>query len=210
MTDRHIVVVTAGLRQPSSTRMLADRLATASEQAVEDRGASAEMTIIELRDIAHDLTDHLLAGFTSEKLREALDTTVAADGIIAVSPIFSASFAGLFKNFFDVIEPDALAGKPVLIGATAGTARHSLALEHAMRPLFAYLRAVVAPTAVFAASEDWGAGGGVHSSLSERIDRAAGEFADLVVAYDNEGVADPYSDVTPFEQMLGSSGSTSS
>ena len=44
-----------------------------------------------------------------------------------------------------------LAGKPVLIGATGGTARHSLALEYALRPLFSYLRTVVVPTAVYAA-----------------------------------------------------------
>ena len=80
----------------------------------------------------------------------------AADALIAVSPIFSGSYSGLFKTFFDVLEPETLAGKPVLIGATGGTARHSLALEHALRPLFSYLHAVVVPTAVYAAPEDWG------------------------------------------------------
>jgi FMN reductase len=72
--------------------------------------------------------------------------------VIAVTPIFSASYSGLFKTFFDVLERGALAGKPVLIAATGGSERHSLALEHAVRPLFAYLRAVVVPTAVYAAS----------------------------------------------------------
>lgn len=86
----------------------------------------------------------------------------AADGLIVVTPVFAASYSGLFKSFFDVIDPDALSGKPVLIAATGGTARHSLVLEHAVRPLFAYLRAVVVPTAVFAASEDWGSGRRVH------------------------------------------------
>src|SRR5688500_6422116 len=79
--------------------------------------------------------------------------------------------------FFDVLQPQALAGKPVLIAATAGTARHSLALEHALRPLIAYLRTLVVPTAVFAATEDWASEGG---ALSERIERAAGELADLL------------------------------
>ena len=102
-----------------------------------------------------------------------------ADGLIVVTPIFNASYSGLFKSFFDVLDADALAGKPVLIGATGGTARHSLALEHALRPLFAYLRAVVVPTAVFAATEDWGTGGDGQRAR-DRIDRAAGELAELV------------------------------
>lgn len=202
MSERTLAVVTSGLRQPSSTRLLADRLGSTAEEALVERGAEVEVHVIELRDHARDLTDHLLTGFATDGLREALDTVAGADGVIAVTPIFSASYTGLFKNFFDVLEPDCLRGKPVLIGATAGTARHSLALEHAIRPLFTYLRAMVAPTAVFAASEDWGAGGGLDSALSERIERAAAEFADLVATYENPGPADPYGDVTPFEQLL--------
>lgn len=202
MKARNLAVVTSGLRQPSSTRLLADRLASAAEAALAERDAEVEVHVIELRDHARDLTDHLLTGFATEGLREALDTVDGADGVIAVTPIFSASYTGLFKNFFDVLEENALRGKPVLIGATAGTARHSLALEHAIRPLFTYLRALVVPTAVFAASEDWGAGGGVDQALSERIERAAAEFADLVSKYENPGPADPYGDVTPFEQLL--------
>lgn len=202
MNARTVAVITSGLRQPSSTRLLADRLAQAAEAALSERQAQTEVHVVELRDHARDLTDHLLTGFATQDLRAALDMVTGADGVIAVTPIFSASYTGLFKNFFDVLEQDSLRGKPVLIGATAGTARHSLALEHAIRPLFTYLRAMVAPTAVFAASEDWGAGGGADPALSERIERAASEFADLVAAYENPGPGDPYGDVTPFEQML--------
>ena len=88
------------------------------------------------------------------------------------------------------------------MGATAGTARHSLALEHALRPLFAYLRAVVVPTAVFAASEDWGGGESTDRDLVERIDRAAGELADLVAQRAPAAPADPFADPTPFEALL--------
>jgi FMN reductase len=127
-----------------------------------------------------------------------LDTVSGADGLIAVTPIFSASYSGLFKSFFDVLEQDALVGTPTLIGATAGTARHSLALEHALRPLFAHLRAVVVPTAVFAASEDWAGG----PELVERIDRAAGELADLLSRRPVASRRDPFDDPTPFEALL--------
>jgi FMN reductase len=129
---------------------------------------------------------------------------VGADAVIAVTPIFSASYSGLFKTFFDVLDKDALVGTPVLMGATAGTARHSLALEHALRPLFAYLRATVVPTAVFAASEDWAGGDG---GLADRVDRAAGELADLVAGRPPAAPVDPFADPTSsFEDLLRGTG----
>jgi len=171
-----LVVVTAGLSQPSSTRLLADRLAGATAEELRRRGGEVDVEIVELREWARDLTNHLLTGFPTEGLRGVLARVTAADAVIAVSPIFSASYSGLFKTFFDVLDVDALQGKPVLIAATGGSTRHSLALEHAMRPLFSYLRATVVPTAVYAASEDWASEG----ELSDRIDRAAAELALLV------------------------------
>jgi FMN reductase len=159
--------------------------------------------VVELRTHARDLADNLVAGFPNEALRSAIDTVSGADGLITVTPIFSASYSGLFKTFFDVLDKEALVGKPVLLGATAGTARHSLALEHAVRPLFSYLRAVTVPTAVFAASEDW-AGAGVDRALAGRIDRAAGELADLVTGRPASArPVDPFADPeTSFEDLL--------
>src|SRR3954469_23306865 len=177
---RALAVVSAGLSVPSSTRLLADRLTTATVSALEERGVTATVEVIELREHARDLADNLVTGFANASLRAAVDTVVGADGLIAVTPIFSASYSGLFKTFFDVLDKDALVGTPVLMAATAGTARHSLVLEHEMRPLFAYLRAVVAPTAVFAASEDWAGGDSTSGALADRIARAAGELADLM------------------------------
>ncbi|MFJ9024524.1 CE1759 family FMN reductase [Streptomyces sp. NPDC102259] len=165
-----LVVVSAGLSVPSSTRLLADRLAAAAAGRT-----SAEVEVVELRDLAVEIAHNFTNGFPGRKLAAALAAVTAADGLIVVTPVFSASYSGLFKSFFDVIDPDALAGKPVLIAATGGSARHSLVLEHALRPLFSYLRAVVVPTAVYAASEDWGAAG-----LPERIERAAAELTTLM------------------------------
>jgi LLM-partnered FMN reductase len=141
MARRSLAIVTAGLSQPSSTRLLADRLTDATERFLRERAIQPEVTVLELRDHAQDLTNNLLTGFPSPRLRDSVGTVVAADGLIAVSPIFNASYSGLFKLFFDLLERDGLAGKPVLLAATGGTARHSLALEHALRPLFAYLNA---------------------------------------------------------------------
>ncbi|SBT40191.1 FMN reductase [Micromonospora narathiwatensis] len=202
MTRRTLAVVSAGLGQPSSTRLLADQLATAARDELVRRGAEVEIRPVELREHAHDVVNHLLTGFPSAALREALDTVASADGLVAVTPIFNASYNGLFKSFFDVVEKDALADRPVLIGATGGTARHSLALEHAVRPMFAYLRAVVVPTAVFAAPEDW-SGDGVEGALRARIRRAGGELAEQVDRRPTApGPADPFALTTSFEDLL--------
>jgi FMN reductase len=192
MSTRTLAVVSAGLSTPSSTRLLADRLTTATVAALTERGVTATVEVIELREHARDLADNLLTGFANKPLQAAVDTVTGADGLIAVTPIFSASYSGLFKTFFDVLDKDALAATPVLLGATAGTARHSLVLEHAMRPLFAYLRSIVTPTAVFAASEDWAGGDGSTGGLAARIDRAAGELADLVTGRPPAAPADPF------------------
>jgi len=204
MAGRSLVVVSAGLSQPSSTRLLADRLTATTLAGLADAGTPASSRVLELREYAQDLTNNLLTGFPSPHLREALDAVIAADGLIAVTPIFNASYSGLFKLFFDVLEQDSLAGKPALIAATGGTPRHSLALEHALRPLFAYLAAATVPTAVFAAAEDWGAGADpVEGALVDRIERAGGELAASIAARPRQVPVDPFADPVPFEELLG-------
>ncbi|WP_110182534.1 FMN reductase [Nocardioides solisilvae] len=196
-----LVVVSAGLSTPSSTRLLADSLAAATAEALEE----VAVTVVELRDLAHQLTDHLLTGFPGPELSRAVDAVRRADGLVAVTPVFSASYSGLFKTFFDVLEPGLLDGKPVLVGATAGTARHSLVLDHALRPLFSYLHAVVVPTGVFAATDDFG-----DEGLDRRVARAAGELAALmgkVSGVDAAGparrtVEDEFAHPTPFDELL--------
>jgi FMN reductase len=207
--SRRIAVVTAGTSTPSSTRLLSDRLAAAVTRALEASGETAEVEVVELRPLAHALADNLLTGFPSGALADAAATVRRADGLVAVTPVFSASYSGLFKTFFDVLEIGALDGTPVLVGATAGTARHSLVIDHALRPLFAYLRAAVVPTGVFAASEDFASTG--DGALSRRMDRAAGELAALVTSRraddrptDEAHHADEavLADLVPFEELL--------
>ncbi|MEV6078463.1 FMN reductase [Streptomyces sp. NPDC052069] len=205
-----IVAVSAGLSQPSSTRLLADRLAAAARErlgAEQDR--TVEVQVVELRDLAVDIANHLVTGFPPRALKEAIEAVTEADGLIAVTPVFTASYSGLFKSFFDLIDNTALTGKPVVIAATGGTARHSLVLEHALRPLFAYLRAVTVPTSVYAASEDWGSSGDEYTEgLPSRIRRAGGELASAVMgrtvsgAARTPGVDDGEEAVVLFEQQL--------
>ncbi|GAA0211342.1 FMN reductase [Saccharothrix mutabilis subsp. mutabilis] len=185
-----LAVVSAGLGEPSSSHLLADRLAAAVE-----RGLPVELRSFRLRDVARDVADNLVTGFPSARLKAVVDDVVTADGLVVVTPTFNASYSGLFKSFVDVLEPDALVGKPVLIAATGGTERHSLVLDHALRPLFAYLRAIVVPTGVYAASSDWGAPQG----LSDRVERAAGELAGLL---EGRVATKPADTFIPFDQLL--------
>lgn len=202
-TSRRLVVVHAGLGQPSSTGLLAERLAAATSDELLERGDEAIVEVVDLRDHAQALANALLTGFASGALREAFEAVAAADGVIAVTPVYQASYSGLFKLFFDSLRDGELRGTPVLMAATAGTARHSLVLEHAMRPMFAYLKAVTVPTGVFAASEDWGASGTVDRGLETRIGIAAGELADLVTGQQAARTrADDFTVTVPFEELL--------
>ena len=202
MTTRTLAVISAGLRKPSSTRLLADQLAAGAERAFGQRGIQPVLDVIELREHAQDLANNLLTGFPSPGLRSTVDRVLTADGLIAVTPIFTASYSGLFKMFFDVLEDGSLAGKPVLLGATGGTERHSLAIDHAMRPLFAYLRALVVPTGVYAASSDWGATEQGQQALAERVERAASELADLVLNAGTTAGRDRFDEPVPFKELL--------
>ncbi|MCP2324488.1 FMN reductase [Hamadaea flava] len=208
MKQRTLAVVSAGLSQPSSTRLLADRLAAATSGELDRLGVSVDTTFVEVRDHAHDIMNNLLTGFPAAGLREAIDTVSNADGLIVVTPIFNASFSGLFKSFFDVLDDSALIGRPVLLAATGGSARHSLALEHAVRPMFSYLRSQTVPTSVYAAPEDWaGAPGDAEASgaLADRIRRAATELAELIDRHEPTKAADPFALTTTFEELLGGS-----
>jgi FMN reductase len=194
-----IAVVTAGLSMPSSTRVLGDQLAAAVSTELAVDGSGVEVRVFELREHAHAVIDSMLTGFPPPQLQDVIDTVTHADGLIVVTPIFKASYSGLFKSFFDILDKEALRGKPVLIGATGGTERHSLVLDHALRPLFGYLQAYIVPTAVYASSADFGAPG-----LSERVQRAAREFAMLIRSLGPSVPPDPFGDVVSFDKLLDS------
>jgi FMN reductase len=199
MTARNLTVVSAGLNPSSSTRLLADRLSTATRDELQLHGVDTHVETVELRDHAHDVVNNLLTGFPPAGLRPVVDALAGADGLIAVTPIFNASYSGLFKLFFDTITDDTLAGKPVLIAATGGTPRHSLALEHALRPMFTCLHATVVPTSVYAAAEDWA---GAGAELSRRVRRAAAELAEQLRLREPAAPADPFALTSSFDELL--------
>ncbi len=188
-----LTIISGGLREPSSTRLLADRLAASAKKHLSAQGVAATTSVVELRPLARAIADAMVTGFPPADLEAAFDIVNSSDGLIAVTPAFNASYSGLFKSFFDVVPEETLTDLPVLIGATGGTDRHSLVLEHAMRPMFSYLHAIVSPTGVYASTDDFGATDR-RDSLSMRIDKAGDDFARLLTSCGRRQPRDPFTD----------------
>lgn len=171
----NLVVVNAGVNDPSSTRLLADRTAQRTVDTLREAGLEASLSVIDLAPIAVDIAQSIVSGFASPPVQEAIERLAAADAIIASTPIYKAGISGLFKSFVDLIDNDLLIAKPVILAATGGTARHAMVVDEQMRPLFAFLRAIPTPTSLYAAPEDWGS-----DDLGKRITRAATELSLLL------------------------------
>jgi FMN reductase len=180
-----LVLVSAGTGNPSSTRLLGDRVAQKTLDLLGEAEAPATVSAIELGPLAVDIARATVTGIISEDLQSAIERIAAADGVIAATPVYKAGISGLFKSFVDLLDNDLLVAKPILLAATAGSARHALVVDEQMRPLFAYMRALSVPTSIFATPEDWGAG-----ELGERIERAAGELEVLLRAGVGREIAD--------------------
>ena len=170
-----LVVVSAGTSDPSSTWLLADRAAERAVALATQHGNAVTVSVIELREIAADISTALVSQLVTPKLQHAITALGQADGVIAAAPVYKAGPSGLFTSFFGVLDNDLLIAKPLVIAATAGTARHALVADSSMRPMFAYLRTMTVPTSLFAAPEDWG-----DPALATRIDRAALELVLLM------------------------------
>lgn len=208
MSAVRIVAISAGLSKPSSSRMLADALGEATRAALTSDGRAPELVIHDLRDHATDIMTALLTGFPSPGLRAVREDMESAAGVILVTPIYTAGISGLMKSFLDGLDTAAFQDLPVLIGATGGTARHSLAMDYATRPVLSYLKMDVLSTAVFAASEDWGGSGDEVKPLSARIDRAGSELAAAIERSQRRAPVDPLALEQDFASMLGALGTT--
>jgi FMN reductase len=170
-----VVVVTAGTSDPSSTRLLADRIAQRTATLAIKRENLVTLQVIDLRELATEITTALISQLTGPKLTKAIAALGEADGIVVSTPVYKAGASGLFTSFFQVLDNDLLIAKPVVLAATAGTARHALVVDEQLRSLFAYMRSTTMPTSVFASTEDWN-----DPALTKRIDRAAFELVLLM------------------------------
>ncbi|MFF3055312.1 CE1759 family FMN reductase [Streptomyces sp. NPDC057909] len=180
-----LVVVSAGVSEPSSTRLLADRTAQNVLDLLLESDRPATVGVIELGPLAVDIAQAIVSGFPGERLKTAFTRLAAADAVIASTPVYKAGISGLFKSFADILDNDLLIAKPVILAATAGTSRHAMVVDEQLRPLFAFLRALPVPTSLFAAPEDWG-----QAALGDRIQRAAAELVLLLRSGVGRSIAD--------------------
>ncbi|UOQ57629.1 NAD(P)H-dependent oxidoreductase [Leucobacter allii] len=176
-TIRTLAVVSAGTSDPSTTTMLANRVADRAAALAAAQGVELRIRFVDLRALAADITTALVAQHVSPALQEVSDILRDADAIVAATPVYKAGASGLFTAFFQVLDNDLLIGTPVVLGATAGSARHALVVDDQVRGLFAYLRTVTVPTGLFAAPDDWNS-----REFGSRIERAAGELVALIAA----------------------------
>lgn len=145
-----VVAVSGSLHEPSKTTALV-RAITA---AIAER-AEVDARLIELTAIGPSLAGALRRDQLSADVEEQLQAIENADLLIVGSPVYRASFTGLFKHLFDFVGQYALVGKPVLLAATGGGERHALIIEHQLRPLFAFFQALTLPLGVYASDTDF-------------------------------------------------------
>jgi FMN reductase len=196
-----LVVVSGGTSDPSTTRMLADRIAQRVITLAAEREDTVSVQVVDLRELATEITTAMVSQLVGPKLQKAVTALGEADGIVASTPVYKAGASGLFTSFFQVLDNDLLIAKPTVLAATAGTARHALVVDEQLRSLFAYLRAITVPTSLFAATEDWN-----DPALNKRVDRAALELVLLM----ESGFAQQVRDESwrSYQHEFGSAGGT--
>ncbi len=169
-----IIGFAGSFSSPSRTRQL---IQTAVDQAGSRAGRGGR--VFDLGDLGASLGTARRIADLAPGARDLIDSLIAADALVVGSPVYKGSYTGLFKHLFDLIDPEALRGKPVLLTATGGGHRHALVVEHQLRPLFAFFEAAVVPVGVYAASADL-EGGGVAPDVALRLQTAVGQLIGLL------------------------------
>lgn len=182
---RRLVVVNAGVSDPSSTRLLGDRLAQKALDALGGAGVEATIGTIDLASLAVDTARAMISGIKSDGLETAIDAVAASDALILVTPVYKAGVSGILKSFLDILDNDLLIAKPVIVGGTGGSSRHAMVPDEHLRPILAFFRAMPVPTSVYAAPDDWGS-----AEFGRRVQRAATELALLVSSGAGQLIAD--------------------
>jgi FMN reductase len=170
-----VVAVSGSLTAPSRTTALVE--AISAEFATH---LPVETNVITL----HDLGPHLGGALTRKQLppeaEEELQRIENADLLVVATPVYRASFTGLFKYLFDFVDQYALVDTPVLLAATGGSERHALIIEHQLRPLFGFFQSLALPVGVYAHDSDFADYRVADESLVERIEKAVARALPLV------------------------------
>ncbi|ATZ61964.1 FMN reductase [Acinetobacter bereziniae] len=146
----NIVAVSGGLNNPSKTESLVQAILDELGQAT-----PINVHFIKFSEIGHLLGGAIYRNQLPQRVQDDLAAVEAADALIVGTPVYRASFTGLFKHFFDFVEQTALVDVPVLLAASGGSDRHALVLEHQLRPLFSFFQAQTLPIGVYATDRDF-------------------------------------------------------
>jgi FMN reductase len=170
-----IVALNGSPRTTSRTGILLGQIA----EALADRIPATIRTIEAAREAPHLLTalSRDRVSDAGEVLLRAIET---ADLLVVGTPVYRASYTGVLKHIFDLVDRDALAGRVALLAATGGTPLHGLVGDHQLRPLLGFFRAVTVPTVVYATAAE--VADPPSDALQARIDQAADEAAWLLSA----------------------------
>lgn len=177
MSGAYLVGIAGNTQRPSRTRGLVEAL-------VAEIGlrTAVESEVHDLTELGPELGATLDRRLAPPRLAAILDAIETADALVVASPVYKGAYTGLFKHLFDLVDPKALAGKPVLVAATGGGERHALVVEHAFRPLFGFFGAAVAATSVYASEKEFLDWRPSHPALVARAAQAADEIAWLLRA----------------------------
>jgi len=171
----NIVGFSGNVQRPSKTRTLVETVIG----RISDRhsaSAAIESEMFDLGDAMPDLLQALGGGALPSKLDLLIERMASADVLVVGSPVYKGSYTGLFKHFFDLVDPLRLAGLPVVLTATGGGDRHALMVEHQMRPLFGFFSAHTIATSIYASDRDFVEGRVQSDALLARIDAAASDL----------------------------------
>lgn len=162
-----LVAVSGAPNTPSKTESLLDAILVQLKQHIQ-----FEVEYVKLSQIGHLLNGAASRDLLAIEVQQALTQIETADALIVASPIYRASYTGLFKHLFDYIDQFALVDKPVLLAATGGSERHALTIDHQFRPLFSFFQAQTLPIGVFATDKDFEHYKVTNQLLLERIQLA--------------------------------------
>ena len=159
-----VVAVSGGLQRPSRTLVVVERLL-----AVLGDSLPIDTHLVELGQIATRLAGAVHRAQVPVDLEAHIKAIESADLLIVGSPVYRASYTGLFKHLFDLVHHEALFDVPVLLAATGGSDRHALVIDHQLRPLFSFFQARTLPIGVYASEEDFSGYAISNPALDERI-----------------------------------------
>jgi FMN reductase len=186
MSLPRIVGFSGSPRRPSKTRSLIETVAAEVAHHTQVR-----IDVYDLSDAGPGLGAALQRKDLMLPAARIIDAIEQADALIIGTPVYKGAYTGLFKHAFDLVDPRALVGKPVLLTATGGGPRHALVVEHALRPLFGFFEAQTIPTAVYASDADFTDGQLAEAGILARVSTAAGQLARWLRAHA------PNAEVTP-------------